>query len=107
VTLELLKTYFLDFYLDNAADLHFPLQYVDHSFCYYVCSTFMEQTCPHFISDISIEINFIVAEFEWLLKEAGAVESKLTEDPKPKVKDVMMSKLRGAINDEDDEVNDW
>ncbi|KAF4526059.1 hypothetical protein B566_EDAN015078 [Ephemera danica] len=53
-------------------------------------------------------MNLSLDELEWLLKEAGAVESKLTEDPKPKVKDVLMSKLRGTINDDDgDDINDW
>lgn len=48
-----------------------------------------------------------ILELEWILKEAGAVASRMTEDPKPKVKDVLMSKLRGGFDDPDDDTNDW
>lgn len=34
-----------------------------------------------------------VDELEWLLAQRGAVESSITEDPRPKIKDVMFSKL--------------
>ncbi|XP_071451274.1 viral IAP-associated factor homolog [Hetaerina americana] len=39
-------------------------------------------------------------ELEWLLGQIGAVESSITEDPRPKIKDVMFSSLK---RDEDDE----
>lgn len=46
------------------------------------------------------------AELEWMLGEAGAIPTKITEDPKPKVRDVLFSTLRHQ-NDDDDDPNDW
>lgn len=40
-------------------------------------------------------------ELEWMLGQAKAVETNITEDPRPKVKDVLFSTLK--IND----TNDW
>ena len=42
--------------------------------------------------------------------QAGAVETTIKNDPKPQVKDVMMSSLRngnGANNDDSSDDNDW
>ncbi|XP_071865432.1 viral IAP-associated factor isoform X4 [Bombus fervidus] len=50
------------------------------------------------------------AELEWMLGQAGAVPTKITEDPKPKVRDVLFSVLRHESNDKYDDVadsNDW
>ncbi|XP_059473229.1 viral IAP-associated factor homolog [Neocloeon triangulifer] len=44
-----------------------------------------------------------VDELEWMLKVAGAVPSTIEKDPKPKVKDVLMSQLRGGRDDSDDD----
>lgn len=44
---------------------------------------------------------------EWMLHEAGAVKSTLGKDPRPKVEDVMFSKLRSTNNDDGDDENDW
>ncbi|XP_015109287.1 viral IAP-associated factor homolog [Diachasma alloeum] len=48
------------------------------------------------------------AELEWMLGQVEAVPTKIKEDPKPKVRDVLFSNLRGA-NDVDDvgDSNDW
>ncbi|XP_033333851.1 viral IAP-associated factor [Megalopta genalis] len=45
-------------------------------------------------------------ELEWMLGEAGAITTKITEDPKPKVRDVLFSTLRLQNNDVSDN-NDW
>ncbi|XP_078037294.1 viral IAP-associated factor [Augochlora pura] len=45
-------------------------------------------------------------ELEWMLGEAGAVTTKITGDPKPKVRDVLFSTLRLQNNDGSDN-NDW
>ncbi|XP_015431704.1 PREDICTED: viral IAP-associated factor homolog [Dufourea novaeangliae] len=46
------------------------------------------------------------AELEWMLGQAGAVPTKITEDPKPKVRDVLFSTLRPQNDDVSDD-NDW
>ncbi|XP_076239295.1 viral IAP-associated factor [Calliopsis andreniformis] len=46
------------------------------------------------------------AELEWMLGEAEAVPTKLTEDPRPKVRDVLFSTLRPE-RDDVAESNDW
>jgi len=48
-------------------------------------------------------MEFISVELEWMLGKIGAVPTEITEDPKPQVKDVLFSKLRGN----DDDGNDW
>ncbi|XP_012242825.1 viral IAP-associated factor homolog isoform X5 [Bombus vosnesenskii] len=50
------------------------------------------------------------AELEWMLGQAEAVPTKITKDPKPKVRDVLFSVLRHESNDKYDDVadsNDW
>ncbi|XP_064455913.1 phosducin-like protein 3 [Ornithodoros turicata] len=44
-----------------------------------------------------------VDELEWMLAEAGAVQTDLEEDPRPKTRDVLMSTLRADY----DETSDW
>jgi hypothetical protein len=53
-------------------------------------------------------MNLTMDEFEYLIGNTGAVDTKIKDDPKPKVKDVMMSSLRGN-NDNDDlsDEGDW
>ncbi|XP_023323007.1 viral IAP-associated factor homolog [Eurytemora carolleeae] len=53
-------------------------------------------------------MNLTEKEFEYLLGKTGAIETSIKEDPKPKVKDVLMSSLRGG-RDEDDlsDEGDW
>ena len=48
-------------------------------------------------------------EFEFLIGKTGAVQTQIKKDPRPKVKDVMMSSLRGNQNNDDDDSdnNDW
>ena len=46
-------------------------------------------------------------EFEYLLGQTGAIETAIKEDPKPKVRDVMMSSLRGNDNDDLSDEGDW
>jgi len=45
-------------------------------------------------------------ELEWILGQIGAVPTELEEDPRPKVRDVLFSKLESNGDDLDD-VNDW
>ncbi|PSN47399.1 Viral IAP-associated factor [Blattella germanica] len=49
-------------------------------------------------------MNLTVDELEWILGQFGAVPTKLEEDPRPKVRDVLFSKLKSK---EDDSDNDW
>ena len=53
-------------------------------------------------------MNLTEAEFEFLLGRTGAIKTDIKDDPKPKVKDVMMSSLRGD-RDRDDlsDEGDW
>ena len=48
-------------------------------------------------------------EFEFIIAKTGAIQSEIKKDPKKKVKDVMMSSLRGNQDDSDDssDNNDW
>lgn len=48
-------------------------------------------------------VNIWLAELEWMLKDAGAVPSTIEKDPKPKVRDVLMSQLRSGRGDSDDD----
>lgn len=43
-------------------------------------------------------------ELEWMLSQAGAVKTDLPEDPRHKVRDVMLSQLGGRADSDDD---DW
>lgn len=52
----------------------------------------------------------IIIELEWMLGQAEAVPTKITKDPKPKVRDVLFSVLRHESDDKYDDVadsNDW
>eukprot|EP00088_Acartia_fossae_P055263 TRINITY_DN6414_c0_g1_i3.p1 TRINITY_DN6414_c0_g1~~TRINITY_DN6414_c0_g1_i3.p1 ORF type:complete len:237 (-),score=56.97 TRINITY_DN6414_c0_g1_i3:57-767(-) len=51
-------------------------------------------------------VNLTEQEFEYLLGKTGAIDTKIKEDPKPKVKDVMLSSLRRNQDDLADE-GDW
>merc|ERR1712110_592010 len=50
-------------------------------------------------------MNLTMDEFEYLIGKTGAIKSLIKDVPKPKVKDVMMSSLRG--NNDDDDDGDW
>lgn len=52
-------------------------------------------------------MNLTVDEFEYMLGRTGAVETTITEDPKPKVKDVLFSSLKNGQDDESSDENDW
>lgn len=41
----------------------------------------------------------IVAEFEYILGQTGAINTDITEDPRPKIKDKLFSELA--------DTNDW
>merc|ERR1712080_591526 len=51
-------------------------------------------------------MNLTEKEFEFMLGKSGAIETDIKEDPKPKVKDFMMSSL-GCGDDNSDDGNDW
>ena len=44
-------------------------------------------------------------EFEFLIGNTGAITTEIKSDPRPKVKDVMMSSLRN--NDDSSDNDDW
>ena len=44
-------------------------------------------------------------EFEFLIGKSGAIKTDITSDPRPKVKDVMMSALKS--NQDDSDNDDW
>ncbi|XP_016920812.2 viral IAP-associated factor homolog [Apis cerana] len=46
------------------------------------------------------------AELEWMLGQAEAIPTKITKDPKPKIRDVLFSSLRHE-NDDVADSNDW
>lgn len=50
-------------------------------------------------------MNITVDELEWILGQVGAVPTQLEEDPRPKVRDVLFSKLK--CDDDLSEDNDW
>merc|ERR1712123_109314 len=53
-------------------------------------------------------MNLTQDEFEYLLGQTKAIETTIKDDPKPKVKDLMMSSLRGNQDDDDlAEEGDW
>lgn len=57
-------------------------------------------------------MNMTSDEFEFILSKTGAIKTEIKSDPRPQVKDVMMSKLRnGAITSKDEgsdsDNDDW
>ena len=48
-------------------------------------------------------------EFEFLMGNTGAIQTEIKKDPRPKVKDVMMSSLRNGNGKDDDssDNDDW
>jgi len=52
-------------------------------------------------------MNLTEGEFEYLLGQTGAIQTTIKEDPKPKVKDVMMSSLFGNKEDDLSDEGDW
>ncbi|KAJ8893796.1 hypothetical protein PR048_006397 [Dryococelus australis] len=57
---------------------------------------------PHELRGTSLSCE----ELEWMLGQAGAVQTQLEEDPRPKVRDVLFSRLNAGKNDLSDD-NDW
>jgi hypothetical protein len=53
-------------------------------------------------------MNLTEAEFEFLLGRTGAIQTSIKDDPKPKVRDVMMSTLRQTRDNDDlSDEGDW
>merc|ERR1719150_2475533 len=53
-------------------------------------------------------MNLTMDEFEYLIGKTGAIKTEIKDDPKPKVKDVMMSSLRGNRDHDDlSDEGDW
>lgn len=55
-------------------------------------------------------MNMTSDEFEFILGKTGAIKTTVTSDPRPKVQDVMFSKLRQGgsnRNDDDSDNDDW
>lgn len=50
-------------------------------------------------------MNMTADEFEYLIGKTGAIKTDITSDPRPKVKDVMMSALKS--NQDDSDNDDW
>lgn len=56
---------------------------------------------------VCININYyFIIELEWMLGQAEAIPTKITKDPKPKIRDVLFSSLRYE-NDDVADSNDW
>ncbi|XP_066992844.1 viral IAP-associated factor homolog [Anabrus simplex] len=51
-------------------------------------------------------MNLTQDELEWILAQTGAVTTELEADPRPKIRDVMFSKLKKSDDDLSDD-NDW
>jgi len=51
-------------------------------------------------------LNMTAEEFEFILGKTGAIKTEITKDPRPKVKDVMMSSLNKQKDDSSDN-DDW
>ena len=54
-------------------------------------------------------MNMTPEEFEFILGKTGAIKTEIKSDPRPQVKDVMMSSLRNGANkdDSDTDNDDW
>ena len=54
-------------------------------------------------------MNMTSDEFEYILSKTGAIKTEIKSDPRPQVKDVMMSSLRNGGNkdDSDTDNDDW
>lgn len=52
-------------------------------------------------------MNMTAEEFEFILGKTGAIKTDIKSDPRPKVKDVMMSSLKKQNDDDSDDNNDW
>jgi len=52
-------------------------------------------------------MNMTADEFEFIIAKTGAVQSEIKKDPTKKIKDVMMSSLRGDDDDDSSDNNDW
>lgn len=53
----------------------------------------------------NIKRKFDIVELEWMLGQTGAVSTTIKEDPKPKIRDVLFTKL--AVENDNDDNNDW
>lgn len=83
--------------IPNWPDSNLPCIFVYHS----------GNMIKQFIGPIELRgMKLTEAELEWLLGQAEAVPTKITEDPKPKVRDVLFSTLRLQNNDVSDD-GDW
>jgi len=52
-------------------------------------------------------MNLTLDEFEYLVGKTGAIQTTIKDDPKPKVRDVLMDTLRGGKEDDSDDGGDW
>lgn len=55
--------------------------------------------------DINISL-CVLTELEWILGQTKAIPTKITKDPKPKIRDVLFSTLRHE-NDDVADSDDW
>ena len=51
----------------------------------------------------------VLTELEWILGQTKAIPTKITKDPKPKIRDVLFSTLRHEDEDDNDDADsdDW
>lgn len=83
--------------IPNWPDSNLPTIFIYHS----------GNMVKQFIGPIELRgMKLTEAELEWMLGQVEAVPTKLTEDPKPKVRDVLFSTLRPQ-NDDLEDSNDW
>ncbi|KAG1672980.1 Viral IAP-associated factor [Nymphon striatum] len=82
---------------------NYPDKNLPTVFVYYEGDMKKQFVGPHEFGGMSLKFDVL----EWMLHEAGAVKSTLEEDPRPRIKDAMMSKLRSSQQDNDSDDNDW
>jgi len=83
---------------------NYPDKNVPTMFVYYEGAMKAQKVGPHEFRGM----NLTEDELEYILGTTGAIQTKIKDDPKPKVKDVMMSALRRGRDDDDlSDEGDW
>merc|ERR1712223_1411579 len=84
---------------------NYPDRNLPTLFVYYEGDMKKQSAGPHCFRGM----NMTSDEFEFILGKTGAIKTEIKSDPRPQVKDVMMSKLRNGANkdDSDTDNDDW
>nr|CAD7392404.1 unnamed protein product [Timema cristinae] len=78
---------------------NYPDKNLPTVFLYYQGNLKKQWVGPHQFRGLSLSVD----ELEWMLGQAGAVQTQLEEDPRPKIRDVLFSKLQDDLSED----NDW